>query len=146
MAQPLDPKLVARLRGLEERSRSLSHTLSDPEIAGDMERYTAASRSYAELQPIIETFQQYQKVEAELEGARDLLASADEEMKSLAADEVKELDEQHEALQQKLRLLTTATPSWRCAREPAATRRPCLPARSTACTRCTRRGRAGRSA
>ena len=105
MALPLDPKLTAKLEGLEERSRALSHELSDPGIAGDMTRYKAARRGYAELQPIIQAFQEYRKVDADLEGARSLLASADGELRSLAAEEVKDLEARHEQLQQKLRVL-----------------------------------------
>ena len=39
---------------------------------------------------------------------------------------------------------TTATPSWRSAPAPAATRRPCSPRKSPACTCATPRSRAGR--
>ena len=67
MAASLDPKLKHKLEGLERRSEELSHALADPEITGDMERYRATTRSFAELQPIITNYRDYTKVAEELE-------------------------------------------------------------------------------
>ena len=106
MAASLDPKLKHKLEDLERRSEELSHALADPEITGDMERYRATTRSYAELQPIIANYGDYTKVTEELDGARELLRAADDaEMRAMASDEVKTLEARLEELESELRLL-----------------------------------------
>ena len=106
MAGPLDPKLKHKLEDLEKRSEELSHALADPEITGDMERYRTTSRSYAELQPIINNYGDYTKVAEELDGARELLHAADDaEMRAMAADEIKTHEARLEELEGELRRL-----------------------------------------
>jgi peptide chain release factor 1 len=106
MSGPLDPKLKIKLQDLEKRSEELSNALADPEITGDMKRYRAASRSYAELQPIITQYGAYTRTAKELDGARELLAAADDaEMRAMASEEVKTLEERLEQLERELRML-----------------------------------------
>jgi peptide chain release factor 1 len=110
MAGSLDPKLKHKLEDLERKSEELSNALADPQITGDMERYRATTRSYAELQPIIESYRRYTKAAEELEGARELLHAADDaEMRAMASDEVKSLEAQLEQIEDDLRLLLLPT-------------------------------------
>jgi peptide chain release factor 1 len=106
----MDPKLTEKLQALEERARELSQALADPEIMSDMERYRSSTRSYSELQPVIEKFGEYRKVESDLGGARELLDSADDpELRSMAADEAKGLEERLAQLEDELRVLLLPT-------------------------------------
>jgi peptide chain release factor 1 len=106
MAALLDPKLEQKLTDLEQRSEELSQTLSTPGITSDRERFKSVSRAYAELQPMLEKFREYQKVQSDYTGARELLRSSDDaEMRAMAADEVKTLEAQLEQLDHELRLL-----------------------------------------
>jgi peptide chain release factor 1 len=105
MTGTLDPKLVDKLRDLEERSEELSRALADPTITADRERYKATTRSYSELQPIILGYAEYRKAAEELAGARELIDSADDpEMRSMASEEIKALEARLEALEDRLRL------------------------------------------
>jgi peptide chain release factor 1 len=106
MATSLDPKLESKLEALEKRSEELSRELSEPEITSDMERYRTTSRSYAELQPIIEKYRQFSKAAAELADARELAESADDqELRDMAAEESRGLEGDLERLERELRLL-----------------------------------------
>jgi peptide chain release factor 1 len=106
MAEVLDSKLRDKLLSLGERHDELSRRMADPEVVGDRERYKETSKAYADLDPIVLKFSEYQKVDAELAGARDLLASADDdEMRALAQDEVKELEQSAEELARELQIL-----------------------------------------
>ena len=87
----LDPKLRSKLEALEERSRELSALLAQPDVTSDMERYTQLSRSYAELTTVVEKFNAYNKKSADLDGAREMLAEADDaEMKAMATEEIQQ--------------------------------------------------------
>jgi peptide chain release factor 1 len=110
MAGSLDPRLQDKLRALEQRSEELASALAEPGITGDMDRYRSTSRAYAELQPVIAKFQEFGKVEADLDGARELVQSADDpEMQSMAEEEVRSLEARLEELERELGLLLLPT-------------------------------------
>jgi peptide chain release factor 1 len=106
MPRSLQPKLEGKLRALEERSEELSQLLARPDITSDLDRYREASRSYSELQPVVSKFREYLKVDGDLKGARELLETAEEvELRTMAGEEVRTLEEQLDELEHELRLL-----------------------------------------
>ena len=106
MATVLDAKVDEKLRGLVAKREELSRELADPAIMSDMSAYRAASKQYAELGPIVESFERYRKLEADLSGARELLSAADDaDMKAMAQDEVRTLESRLEQLDAELKVL-----------------------------------------
>jgi peptide chain release factor 1 len=106
MAEALDSKLHEKLQALEERHAGLSARMADPEVVGDRERYKETSKAYAEIDPVVVKFGEYRKVADELSGARELLASADDdELRAMAQDEVKQLEATLETLVDELQVL-----------------------------------------
>jgi peptide chain release factor 1 len=63
--------LVAQIEG---RFAALEQELSDPEVIGDRERFTAASRAYSELEPAAKLAAEYRRAADDAAGARELLA------------------------------------------------------------------------
>jgi peptide chain release factor 1 len=59
---------------VEERFAALQAELSDPEVIGNRERFTAASRAYRELEPAARLAAHYRRAVDDFEGARELLA------------------------------------------------------------------------
>ena len=57
--------LVAQI---EARFAELEDELSDPEVIGDRERFTAASRAYRELEPAARLATEYRRAADDLEG------------------------------------------------------------------------------
>jgi peptide chain release factor 1 len=106
MAVSLDPKLESKLEALEKRSEELSDKLAEPGVTSDLERYKSLSRAYAELEPVILKYRQFRKAATDLAGASELLDSADDDdMRAMAGEEVKSLEQELELLQESLRLL-----------------------------------------
>ena len=87
---------------VEDRFAELERELSDPEVIGDRERYTAAGRAYRELQPAAKLAAEYRRVADDLEGARELLAEHgdDAEMRTM----LESARERLEALEEEIRL------------------------------------------
>jgi peptide chain release factor 1 len=56
------------------RFAELQSQLSDPEVIGNRERFTAASRAYRELEPAAKLAAEYRRAADDAEGARELLA------------------------------------------------------------------------
>jgi peptide chain release factor 1 len=63
--------LVSQIEG---RFATLQAELSDPEVIGNRERFTAASRAYRELEPAARLAAHYRRAVDDFEGARELLA------------------------------------------------------------------------
>jgi len=75
--------------------------MSDPAVISDRERYAAVGREYRELQPAHELAGRWRTLRDDLEGARELLAEAeDEEMRQV----VEEAPAQIEELEEEIRL------------------------------------------
>jgi peptide chain release factor 1 len=110
MAGSLDQRLLDKLEELERRSEELSGALANPQIMSDMERYRSTTRAYAELAPIVRCFAEYREVAQELDGACELLhAAEDAEMRALAGEEVKQLEQRLAQLEERLRVALLPT-------------------------------------
>ncbi|MDX1388504.1 MAG: peptide chain release factor 1 [Acidobacteriota bacterium] len=106
MATTLDPKLESKLATLEERLASLGRELSEPEVVGDRERYRETSKAYSEIEPIVEKFREYREVRGEWEGAKELLSgSTDDELREMAEEERRVLEERLAVLDGELKIL-----------------------------------------
>ena len=64
---------------VESRFGVLEGELSDPQVIGDRERYAAARRAYAELEPAARLATEYRHAADDLAGARELLAEDGED-------------------------------------------------------------------
>ena len=78
--------LADKLARADERLEELDALLSQPEIAGDMDRYRKLTREHADLTPVVELYRQYKQVETDQQSARELLADPD--MRELAEAEL----------------------------------------------------------
>ncbi|WP_263262725.1 peptide chain release factor 1 [Pseudomonas sp. RIT-PI-S] len=82
--------LLNKLETLQERYEEVTALLGDAEIIADQSRFRACSREYAELEPVVEAFRQWGKVQADLEGAQALLKDSDPDLREMAVEEVRE--------------------------------------------------------
>ncbi|GBD08018.1 Peptide chain release factor 1 [Candidatus Thermoflexus japonica] len=102
----MERRWLEKLEAVEQRYEELTALLADPAIAADIPRLRTLSQEREELEPIVETFRRYQTVRRQLEDARQLLETAeDEELAALAREEVERLSEAQEQLEQQLRRL-----------------------------------------
>src|SRR2546430_1111508 len=84
---------------IEARFGELQNELSDPEVIGDRERFTAASRAYRELEPAARLATEYRRAVDDFQGARELLAEdgEDPELRALmeaSSSRIGELEEE----------------------------------------------------
>ncbi|MBN8764872.1 MAG: peptide chain release factor 1 [Thiobacillus sp. SCN 64-317] len=78
--------LAVKLARADERQEELDALLSQPEIAGDMDRFRKLSRERADLDPVVALYRQYKQVVADQQDAREMLADPD--MRELAETEL----------------------------------------------------------
>ncbi len=100
---PLSSSMMAKLDGLRDRFEEVNALLSDREIMADREQFTALSREFAELEPVMKRFQRVRELSAELHQSRELAEDEDPEMRELAREDVdrlsQSLDTEESALQ-----------------------------------------------
>ncbi len=98
--------MLERLRELEAHCEELRALQADPDIAVDPKRSREIAQKLAELQPVVDVFREYRRVEGDLEGARELLTGSDDpEMREMAQAEIEELEPQLDALESRLKIL-----------------------------------------
>lgn len=135
-----------RLTEVEKRYEEITQRLYDPAVVADVEEYRKLTKESKELEPLVERYREYRRSQAHYEEARRLLESGglDRELRELAELELAENREKMEAAAEEMKILllpgiptTSATSSWRSARERAARNPPCSPPPSIGCTPCT---------
>ncbi len=97
--------LLKRLEGIAKRYEELQKEISKPEIVQDIKKYQKLNKELKELSEIYETYKLYQRYEREYEESKELLRSDDEDIKALAEEETKRLQEKLEETEDKLKEL-----------------------------------------
>ncbi len=98
--------MLEKLAEVESRYDEIESLMGDPAIAVDFERVADLAKERSSLQGIVDAYRQYQKQRHDLDGARELLHSAeDPEMRDMAQEEVAELEASSTQLLEALRMM-----------------------------------------
>jgi peptide chain release factor 1 len=98
--------LFEKLDQIEARYDELTGQLSSPEVLADSAHYQKLARSHAELGSIVAKYREWKQAEKGLRETKQLLIEAeDPEMKQLAHDEQRQLEERKGAIERDLKLL-----------------------------------------
>ena len=99
-------RVLDKLQQIEIHFGEVEARLSDPAIIADVEKFTALTREHAALEPIIKKFREYKKVLTQIDEDKILLeTSHDDELKTLATEELVELRRKLDALEAELPVL-----------------------------------------
>lgn len=98
--------LQNKLISLAERFEELQQQLSQVEVINDQNLFRTLSVEYANLEPLVQCFQAYQKTEQSIQAAEKLLREeADAEMRALAEEELNDQRQQRQTLEEELKIL-----------------------------------------
>ncbi len=98
--------MIERLEELAEKHAALQVEQADPEVAVDRNRSREIAIKLAETADVVEVFLEYKGVLSELEGAREILAEADDdEMRSMAEMEIEGLETRSAELEERLKVM-----------------------------------------
>lgn len=88
------------------RYDEIMHLVSQPEIAGDGEKFQKLMKEANGIKPLVDAYTEYEKACADKEDALEVLKEeSDEEMKELAKEELNDATERIDDLSQKLKIL-----------------------------------------
>ena len=94
-----------RLTELEKKFETLTESINDPETISDQNLWRALMKEHSDLSPIIECYREYKKAEQNVEDAKEMLESDDEDMRQLAKEELKEGRIRMEEISSELKIL-----------------------------------------
>lgn len=97
--------ILEKLDRLKERYEEVSALLSEAEIINNQNKFRELSKEYAELEPVVQGYKSYLQLLADIEEAKQLLVDGDEEMKEMAAEELKDCEARLEPMQLELQKL-----------------------------------------
>ena len=98
--------LLQKLESVEQTFNELTRRMADPDVAKDPGEFQKIAKSRASLEETVTTYNEWQQVQEELQGAQDILKqSSDPEMQEMAEMEVAELEERNEKLEERLKIL-----------------------------------------
>ena len=101
----MNPQMQAKLEYLLERREEINALLADPGVIGDQNVFRDLSIELADISPVVDHFEQYQALDAEISEAREMAEDDDPAIRRLANDEMPRLQSELEGNVQTLRKL-----------------------------------------
>ena len=101
----LTDSMMSKLESLRDRFEEVAALLSDAEVMTDRERFTALSKEYAEIEPVVGCYRRAMELEANIADNEQLLEEEDPEMRELAQQDIADCRAQLEDLTSELKRL-----------------------------------------
>src|SRR5882762_7524360 len=100
------PNFRDKMATLERRHEELGALLGTAEVIGKRAEFMKLSREHAELDPLVAAWRDYQKLLSDLAQAREMAdAEADPELRELAREEIKQLEDRRADAEQQLKIV-----------------------------------------
>ena len=96
--------MVIKLDKLNARLIEIEGLLIDSETVKDIEKYTLLNKEFADLKPIVDKYQEYNEVTDSIRDANEILELDDDELKTLAEDELKDIAGKPDKIEQELKV------------------------------------------
>jgi len=98
--------MFQKLDQIEGKYDELTLQLSSAEVLADSSRYQKLAKTHAELAEVVAKYREWKEIEENLAGAKQLLVEADDpEMKQMAHDEARTLEERIQKVEAELKIL-----------------------------------------
>lgn len=97
--------IQAKLENLVDRLEEINALLADPGVINDQNQFRNLSREYAQINPVVATFRQYQDTLTEIDEARAMLEDVDGDMREMAEEELHSAEQRQADLEAELQKL-----------------------------------------
>ena len=94
-----------KLDHLSQRFDEIAALLSEPEVQTDQNRFRSLSQEYAQINPIVDCFKQYQLTLEEIDSTQALLEDEDMDVRVLAKEEIEACQSKSKSLEHQLQVL-----------------------------------------
>lgn len=82
--------LRAKLEELIDRHEDLAHSLADPDVIGDHDKFRRMSQEYAQLEPVAADYRDWRQLNSEIADLEDMSQADETELRDMAASELEE--------------------------------------------------------
>ncbi len=96
-----------RLEQLEAKYEELTRQISDPEVIADPAKYQKHAKAHSDLTEVIEKYRQYKNTKLAISDTRQMIqdATLEEELRTLALDELDQLESRLQRCDEELKVL-----------------------------------------
>jgi peptide chain release factor 1 len=94
-----------KLINLLDRHEEIAGLLADPDVIADQNMFRDLSREYAQLEPVVNCYQEYQTARNNLQSAEEMLSDDDPDMREMAVEEKATASRQVEKLEVEMQKL-----------------------------------------
>lgn len=94
-----------KLEHLADRFEEIAGLLSDPEVMANQNKFRDLSKEYAQIEPVVQSFRDYQHAKGDLDAAQAMLTEDDAEMQAMAKEEIQTAQDTMEQLESDLQIL-----------------------------------------
>ena len=98
--------MFSKLEEVEQRYEELSHELSDSNVVQNRELFEKLSKEYKAQEKVVLVYRKYKKLLNDIKSNKEIISqNEDDELVSLAKEELKELEENVPTLEHELKIL-----------------------------------------
>src|SRR3954470_1868441 len=97
--------MIDKLSSIESSYEELMGLLATPAVQSNAAEYRKHSKALSDIQPLVERFREYKAVVKEAAQAEELMKSGDADMRELAGEELRGLEQRRDALLSEMKLL-----------------------------------------
>lgn len=98
--------MLEKLKAIRNRWKDIELKMNEPTAMSDMKKYIQLSKDYKDLQPIVAGYEELKSIVANIASAKDVIKNEkDEEFRTMAKEELHELNARKEELEEEIRLL-----------------------------------------
>jgi peptide chain release factor 1 len=98
--------MLDKLAAIKQRWEEIGVEISSPDVMQDMKRYASLSKSYKELQEVVEAYESYKNILSNIENARNVISNEkDDDFREMAKAELEELTVRRDKMEEEIRLL-----------------------------------------
>ncbi len=94
-----------KLDNLHDRFHEIAALLSEPEVQNDQNKFRTLSQEYAQINPIVDCYNEYKNIQEAIESAKQMAKDEDPDIRELAKQELAEAEQSKEKLQTQLQIL-----------------------------------------
>ena len=99
--------MLNKLTSVEERFEEITGLLYDPNVVSDMARYSALMKEHKTLEPVVEKFKEYKKIDGDYLSAKELLdeSGLDKDFREMVFEEYQQAGKKREEIYEQLKIL-----------------------------------------